>query len=878
MIVTMYSGSDYTAYPFSTQNSTDFSNLMSVYLDATFFPKLQQQDFRQEGWRLENENNQDSTSPIIFKGVVYNEMKGAMASSDSLFAMHSQNKLLPNHTYSHNSGGDPSCIPDLTWQQLKQFHASHYHPSNARFYTYGDLPLEDNLRQINEQVLSRFGKIQPDTTVPDEPRWTEPREAEVYCAVDPMAADPNKQTTISVSYLLASITDPFESFTASVLGSLLVSGPTSPFYKALIEANIGSDYAPNVGYDTSTKEASFSIGLQGIANENVAKVKEIIKKTFQQVVKEGFEDQRIEAILHKIELSQKHQTTSFGLGLMMALLPSWNHGSDPTDQLKINEIVTAFKRSLEENPALLQEKVKEYFLNNPHHLTLVMKPQEDYQQNLDDLEIKKTNDFSSNLSVEDKKKIFEDGIQLASEQSKVDDPSCLPTLAISDVDRNIMRTTIDYQILNGVSVQQCIQPTNGVVYFNAITSLHTLPNDLLIYVPLFSSVITQMGAGNMSFHEISQQEDLKTGGLGVHTHICQHPDSIHKVEKGIMLSSYCLDNNTEEMFKLWHDIFLRPKLEDVDRFTTLVRMNASDLAMSLSNSGHSYAMSAAQSHLSPVSHFNEILGGMKQVMFLKSIAELKDLNPVLQKLQQVASHVLCTENMRCALNASPIFMDTASLHLERFLSQLPGDGAGQTSFMQENPFTTTKQKLHYELPFPVNYISHAIEGIPFNHEDFASLRLLARLMSTKFLHREIREKGGAYGSGALMGTSGNFTFYSYRDPNSEKTLDAFKKCCEWAVDASYLDQDIDEAKLSVFSSVDSPTAPSSKGMRHFKNHVSDDVYQNHRQQLLGVTRDDMVRVAKSYLVNGDKMNGTALLGPDNEMTKNEHSWIIHKEE
>ncbi|XP_030055213.1 presequence protease, mitochondrial-like [Microcaecilia unicolor] len=125
---------DYTLYPFSTQNSKDFQNLLSVYLDAVFFPRLQELDFWQEGWRLEHENPTDAHSPLVFKGIVFNEMKGAFTSSESVFTQKLQNKLLPDHTYAVVSGGDPTYIPDLTWEQLKQFHATHYHPSNARCF------------------------------------------------------------------------------------------------------------------------------------------------------------------------------------------------------------------------------------------------------------------------------------------------------------------------------------------------------------------------------------------------------------------------------------------------------------------------------------------------------------------------------------------------------------------------------------------------------------------------------------------------------------------------------------------------------------------------------------------------------------------------
>ncbi|MFC6617796.1 insulinase family protein [Deinococcus radiophilus] len=163
---------DWTTYPFSTRNRTDFFNLLSVYLDATFFPLLRRESFLQDGWRLEHEVAGDPSSPLRLGGVVYNEMKGAMATPGSVLFRAFGKALYPDLTYANNSGGQPSAIPTLTYEGMKAFHAAHYHPSNAYFYSYGTLPLEEVLDAIEEQVMSRFEAQTLDVSIPDQPPST----------------------------------------------------------------------------------------------------------------------------------------------------------------------------------------------------------------------------------------------------------------------------------------------------------------------------------------------------------------------------------------------------------------------------------------------------------------------------------------------------------------------------------------------------------------------------------------------------------------------------------------------------------------------------------------------------------------------------------
>ncbi|XP_070830493.1 presequence protease, mitochondrial [Chaetodon trifascialis] len=889
-----FTASDYTMYPFSTQNGKDFQNLLSVYLDAVFFPCLREQDFKQEGWRLENEDPTDPSTPLVFKGVVFNEMKGAFSDNERVYAQHLQNKLYPDHTYSVVSGGEPLAIPDLTWEQLRQFHATHYHPSNARFFTYGDLPLEQHLKQIEEEALSKFECINPNTEVPPQPHWSSPREDHVTCSPDALAPDPSRQNTLCVSYLLGDITDTFEGFTLSLLSSLMISGPNSPFYKALIEPKIGTDFSSVVGYDGSTKEASFSVGLQGMAEEDTERVKQIISQTIEDIIENGFEEERIEALLHKIEIQMKHQSTNFGLSLASYIASSWNHDGDPVELLQINESVAQFRQALKENPRFLQDKVRHYFKENTHRLTLSMSPDEAYMEKQAKAEEEKLQRKIQALSDRDREEIYEKGLELLDVQSKTQDASCLPALKVSDIEPTMPVTPVQISAAGGVPVQYCEQPTNGLVYFRAMCSLNTLPEDLRLYVPLFCSVITKMGCGALDYKQQSQQMELRTGGMSVSTQVIPDSTQLDMYEQGVLLSSSCLDRNLPHMFKLWSNIFNSPHFDDEERLRVLVMMSAQELANGISYSGHMYAITRAGRHLTPAGDLQETFAGMEQVKFMKRIAEMSDLGQVIRTLPRIKKHLLNPDNMRCAVNASPQKMVDTAAQLDSFMKDVaenrkerkpvrtniaerpldPLDESGPSrKLISELNFHPCQMKTFFQMPFPVNFVSESIRTVPFCHEDHASLCILARMMTAKFLHGEIREKGGAYGGGARMG-GGLFSFYSYRDPNSVQTLSAFRRGVDWAKSGQFTQQDIDEAKLSVFSAVDSPVAPSDKGMSRFLSGVTDEMKQNHRERLFAVTHRNLVQVAESYLGVGQRTCGVAVLGPENETIKKDPSWIV----
>jgi len=713
------------------------------------------------------------------------------------------------------------------------------------------------------------------TDIPPELRWTEPREKHVTCPVDPMAANPDKQTAVGLHYVTGSTTDAFDNLTMVILSSLLISGPNSPFYQSLIEPNFGSDYCPGVGYDNATRDASFSIGLQGIKREDYPMVVETIHKTFDKVIEEGFPSERIEATLHSIELATKHQSSNFGLGLIMGVMSMWNHDADPSDFLPINDRVQLFKEKLASGP-FLQDKIKECFKDNPHCLTLVMSPDPEYETDLNKQEQEKLKSKVSSLSEEDKTMIHKKGIDLAEQQNATEDVSCLPKMMISDIDPNIKTVSLEHYISAGVPVQYCEQPTNGITYFRAISSITDIPDELRLYLPLFCHILTKMGAGNLNHRELHQLIKMRTGGMSLSTHVTTDHSDMYAFEQGLEFSSHCLDKNLPHMFYLWGEIFARPTLNDPTLLRTLVNMFASDLAMSVSHSGHMYAMMMACSSLSPASYLVEQFGGLSQVLFMKKLAEMEDLSPLTEKFSTIAVQVLEGTQFRCAVNTTAEGRGGVETALEGFCDSLPSSLYEESSHVKNPDYQPSGVKTHLEVPFPVNYISRCLPVVPYTHEDFPKLRILANMLSAKFLHREIREKGGAYGSGAKI-SGGLFCFYSYRDPNFEETLSAFENSVQWAAEGKFTDQDIEEAKISCLAQIDRPVSPSNRGLMYFSQGVTDEMRRTQKDRLFSVTRDDVIHVARTYLTSQDIPNSIAVLGPGNKVTANDSSWVIRKE-
>ncbi|KAI1658959.1 Metalloenzyme, LuxS/M16 peptidase-like protein [Daldinia decipiens] len=860
-----FTASDHTYYPFATTNAQDFQNLMSVYLDSTLHPLLKETDFTQEGWRIGPENPRVAEkdgeidaedSKLVFKGVVYNEMKGQMSDAGYLFYIRFQDHIFPSI---NNSGGDPQKITDLTYEQLRKFHAEHYHPSNAKLITYGDMPLADHLKEIDAQ-MNAFEKIQTDIEHKKPIDLSDgPRTVTVFGPVDPLA-DPEKQYKTSVSWVTGSTSDVLESFSVSLLSSLLMDGYGSPLYKGLIESGLGTDWSPNSGYDGSAATGIFSIGLSGVEQPNVEKIKGEIQNILREVRGKGFERTKIEGYLHQLELSLKHKTANFGLSVLHRLKGKWFSGTDPFDSLAWNDTVAAFEAKLAEGSYL--EGLMDKYLLNDNTLTFTMAPSETYGAEIakeeDDRLLAKISEATQQAGGEQEvRKIFEQReLDLLVEQNKsnTEDLSCLPTVHVKDIPRQKEPVIVRDEAAHGTTIQWHEAPTNGLTYFRAINTFENLPDELRSLVPLFTDSIMRLGTKDMTMEQLEDQIKLKTGGISVSYLSTASPTDFRQASEGLLLRGTALDRNVPEMFDLLRKLISETNFDSPEaalRIRQLLEAAADGVVNDIASSGHSYARRYAESSLTREGYLAEQVSGLSQVKLITSLAgrpESDQFEDIIEKLKQIQKYALAGTDIRTALTCGSDSVQANSTALSQFLASRSTDPVQFPA--AEKQIFARDIKAFFPLPYQVYYGSLALPTTSYTSPQGAPLQILAQLLTHKHLHHEIREKGGAYGGGAYMkGLEGIFGFYSYRDPNPQNTLSIMKNAGRWAVDKKWSDRDLEEAKISVFQSVDAPRSVSAEGMLRFMSGVTDEMQQKRREQLLDVSKDQVREAAQKYIVD-----------------------------
>lgn len=886
-----FTSSDHTSYPFATTNAQDFKNLTDVYLDATLHPLLKRTDFLQEGWRLGPENPKDAATQenTIFKGVVYNEMKGQMSDAGYLYYIRFREHMFPSL---ENSGGDPEIMTNLTHDQLVAFSRKHYHPSNAKIFTYGNMPLADHLQQV-DQALSHFDRGTKTTELKGPIDLSNgPLSYEVQGPVDTMQPA-ERQVKSSVTWIGCQANDLVENLALSFVVSLLMNGYGSPLYEGLIESGLGTNFSPNTGYDPSSETAIISLGLDGMKAEDAKDLKNTIQKILREKGHEAFQPHKVEGYMHQLELSLKHKTANFGMGLLSKTVPGWLNGTSPIAALAWNDILDAFKARLA-GGNLLESMMEKYLLND-HCMQFTMHPSQSYNAELQDQEQKRRAAIleSHTKTAGSPEAAFEQlgkqELELLQEQESQKDKNLesLPTLRVSDIARQKKRKQRRWDTVENSKVLWRETDTNGITYFQARNILTGLPDELRLLMPLFTESLMRLGTKTKSVGDLEAEILLKTGGISVAPSLTPDVFSQSEFSEGLSFDGYALDRNVPAMFDLIKTILLEIDFDasgTTGAVLELLESKASGALDAVAQTGHAFAVSSAAAALTERSQKRYQLSGLGQiennVRLLKSARDSPEaLQKIIEKLkfiQKIAVSNSPALSMRVV--CEPTSSATTQNLIQQFLQSLPqAQQHSLASYKAEQvPGSTFSKRTFFNLPFQVSYTGTCLRTVPYGSPDKAPLVLLSQLLTHNFLHPEIREKGGAYGANASANSvSDLFTMSSYRDPNPKNSLTTYQKAGQYARDKAWSDRELEESKLSVFQSIDAPSSVSSDGSKEFTYGITQDMDQHMRESLLSVTKDDIQRVAQTYLVEAkDEDISTAILGEPKSWIDDDKSWNV----
>ncbi|QLG72798.1 hypothetical protein HG535_0D05070 [Zygotorulaspora mrakii] len=869
-------GPDYTLFPFSTTNMTDFKNLRDVYIDSTLNPLLKSEDFYQEGWRLEHENVMDSKSDIVFKGVVYNEMKGQISNANYYFWVAYQNSIYPSL---NDSGGNPKKITDLYYHELVDFHKTNYHPSNAKTFTYGNFPLDSTLKSLNN-AFAGYGKRIKNQTVLLPVELSVPIDVNTEGELDTMLP-PDRQLKTSMTWICGSPHDIYETFLLKVLGNLLMDGHSSVFFQRLIESGVGLDFSVNSGFESATAANFLTIGVQGV--RDLDQFRTIVIETFQELQATPFDRKKIDAIIQQLELSKKDQKSDFGLQLLYSILPNWSNGVDPFETLQFDDILTRFREELEQHgDKLFQDLLEKYIIGKPS-FNFSMEGDADFSKKLEIEESERLKTKIKSLNEDDRKAIYDRGLYLQKKQNSVEDLSSLPSLKLTDIPR--VGDTYELDPL-AENITCRITDTNGITYLRAKRLLNdSIPLKLYPYLPLFADSLTSLGTSTQDYSDIEDDMKLHTGGVSTHIEVTADPVTCEP-RLSLRFDGWSLNSKTDHIFDIWKKLLIETDFKKhSEKIKILIRSLVSSNTASVAESGHSFARGFAAAHISQTKAICENLSGIQQVQFIANLSGMLEDEPAFQehivnKLVELKKHLIGSQGLEFFITTdSTVCANETCEKAQRFMRTLPvatnKGGISTTAFPLLSENGTINNTL-IDFPFQVSYAAASLHGVSYTHEDGAPLQVLANLLTFKYLHREIREKGGAYGGGAAYSAlEGLFNFYSYRDPRPLAALDTFDKSVSFVLnDTNWNNSDLNEAKLTIFQQIDAPVSRKSEGSMFFYSGVTDKMRQTRREQLLDVSVPDIHRVSELYLLN--KKPVRAIIGPNINDKYPPSSWAIKK--
>jgi len=870
-----FTASDWTMYPFSTQNSKDFYNLMGVYLDAAFFPSLEELSFKQEGHRLEIEENPASngmaSDRLIYKGVVYNEMKGAMSSPDQVMVRSILKALFPSSTYRFNSGGEPAEIPSLSHEQLKAFHRRHYHPSNAFFYTYGNLPLKDHLAFIKVQVLKQFKRIDPGTVVSPQARWKHPRSVSYPYPFNPQE-DAAKKYQVCLAWLTADIQDTFEVLVLTLLEQILLGNSASPLRKALIDSALGSALCDGTGFDADNRDTLFVAGLKDVEQAAAEKIEEIIISVFRDLVEKGIDKNLIDSAIHQIEFHRKEITNTpypYGLKLLLTFSGSWFHGGDPVKILNFDADLAKLQNELAKG-AFFENCIQNYFLKNPHRVLLTLVPDQKQEQ-IETRRVQAELDaIRKELSPSDIERIKKDAEALKRLQETEVDVSCLPTLEREDIPPSvpIVRESPSEE---AVPASLYNMATSGIVYFAAAAGTGLLPAELIPLVPFFCYALSRMGTAKRDYAEMAQRIDAYTGGVGFSTHARTRFNDTGDCVPFISFNGKCLLRNQEPMFDVIRELLHHADFSNLTRLKSILLEYRAGLESMVIHSGHRLAISLASRNLSPTRMLSETWGGIHQLQTIKQLSDditEQDLTALSGDLTAIVRALFTQKNFQMALIG-----ETAALTSARSCAQSVFDGftAGKDDGFKAPDMAMSEKIIRegWSTSSAVSFVALAFETVRMAHEDAAALAVISKILRSMYLHREIREKGGAYGGFALYSPEdGLFSFASYRDPHIVSTLKAFDNAADFIRSESFSDEDVKEAILQVCSEIDKPDPPGPAARKAYYRKIislSDEMRIRFKSRLLSLTRGQVVQAAEKYFDGNGTRKAVAVISGEDKL-------------
>jgi Zn-dependent M16 (insulinase) family peptidase len=833
--------SDVTMYPVASMNNKDFRNLMHVYLDAVFFPRIYEDEriFKQEAWHHELTSRD---APVVYKGVVYNEMKGAFSSPSRELGFHIDKNLFPDNTYGYSSGGHPEAIPELTYEQFKNFHKKFYHPTNSYLYLYGNSDLDSDLAFINEKYLSQYDRLDTRAKIKKQKPFDKMKDVVEYYPVA-QSADTKDKTFLAMDWVIGEGADQELSFLMRFLAQALVNHESGPLKLAIQEAGIGRDVS---AYFSSNKQGVFQISVRNANLEDKDRFHQVVTETLEKVAEEGVDRDVLNGIINRYEFNLREgDNAQKGLTYMYQARNGWLYADDPFLSLKWEEPLAAAKQAIENNK--LEELIKNEMLANPHSLLIALAPRQGLQAERNKKIADELARYKATLSDEDMDALIKETEELIAFQKEKDKPEDLakvPLLELEEIDKEADYFAIDEKKVEGIKELHYDAFTNNIVYSRLMFDARVLSEEQIPYMGLLAALMGDLNTENYTFGELNNELNTHLGGFSTFYTTYLQDQNDDKLQPFFVVNAKALNTKSDKLFELTNEVLFNSKIDEKDRLKTLLSKHYSRVYAMTQGNGLGMAMTRLSSYYSNEGQFGELTRGYTYYEFVSDLMQNYDekYDEIVANLQEVAGLLFNKSNMTAYVACSQDDLETFNTAMSTMVADMPD----QKHPLQQWEFDFEKRNEGMLTPSKVQYVTKGYNFKKLGFDYDGKIRVLNQILSREWLNNQIRVIGGAYGGFCGFSESGNFYFASYRDPNLTETVENIDGSADFLREFDPTEDEMTRFIIGTISNMDRPRSPSQEGttaLSYYMSNTTKKDVQKVRDAVLATTTEDIKGMA-----------------------------------
>ncbi len=842
---------DKTVYPCASMNEKDFFNIASVYCDAAFRPNISEMHFKQEGHHFDFKEPGNTGSELLIKGIVYNEMKGAYSDLDGVIDKEESARLFTSNEYGNDYGGDPDCIPELTYAEFVNFHKTYYHPANSFIFIYGNIPTAKHLEFLDSEYLSAYDKIDIDTAIKPLELWEKPAAERI--AYPASAGDtPEKNSAVTLTWATGESTDAVENLALNILDDYLLGNAAAPLRRAIVDSKLGEDLTSS-GYADYQRDTFFTVGIKGTGEDKAADFLDIVLKTCQSQVESGVDRKMIEAAFHHLEMAALDIPSQYPLRLMDRVYRSWIYDCDPVTNLNLRQNLAVLCKRYEETEGYFEKLIKRKILENSYRLLLTFYPDVSYNARKDEEFTAKMAQTKSSLTAAELERVATEAAELDAMQQSPNTPEALETLPklVKD-DVAAKPATYDFDSIE-VGAGQVLDNkiySGGIDFIHLSVDISDFDQETLEFMPVFADVITKVGAAGLDYAGFAQKEVGCCSGIGATLSAAGRVDSFSHVVPYLSFVVKGVQRKLPEMLAVLRERLLDSDFSDVQRLKDILLQSRVGRKTGIVPQGHTVAAAYAGKEISSNIYLSEKFGGISPLRQLDRLINDYDPDYIISRLQKISRAILDAGRFDMSIAGSEESRAAILVWYRKLQEEM-----GSNGFKRGGIYTPVKELdgngklLGLAVPADVAFVARALPGVSADSPLAPALSLLSQNLSYGYLWNEVRAKRGAYGcKAASQALAGIYTLASYRDPCIAETLKTYDGILDYIKnDMDLSPEGIEQAIIGTVKNFDIPFRPATvvtTAISHLRSGSSYDVRCEFRRRLLGLDRDSIVAAAE----------------------------------